>query len=259
LGKSSRSMNVRHEQIVDYLGGNGEVSAQDLADRFSVSLASIRRDLVLLDQAGRITRTHGGAILSKPSVVEFAFMERGNVNARQKRAIARAVAAMIEPGKSVALDSGTTTLEVAKALAGIPGLTVLTSSLAIASVLYAQDAIETVLLGGTARRGSPDLTGWLTAENLKRFHVDYAIVGADGVTPEGVYTIALDLARVCEGVMETGSTCMLVADHSKIGRPSFCRYATVKQIDHVVTDNGVPGKERKWLNKLANDVTYVKA
>ncbi|MFA6240607.1 MAG: DeoR/GlpR family DNA-binding transcription regulator [Candidatus Hydrogenedentales bacterium] len=259
MGRSSRIMNMRHEQLIDYLSGKDEVSAQELADRFSVSLASIRRDLMLLDQSGRITRTHGGAILSRPGVVEFAFMERGNVNAREKRAIARAVAAMIEPGKSVALDSGTTTLEVAKAVAAIPGLTVLTSSLAIASVLYAHDAVETVLLGGTARRGSPDLTGWLTAENLKRFHVDYAIVGADGVTPEGVYTIALDLARLCEGVMEAGSTCVLVADHSKIGRPSFCRYAAVKQFDHVVTDNGVPAKERKWLKKLANEVTYVKA
>ncbi|MBX7254853.1 MAG: DeoR/GlpR family DNA-binding transcription regulator [Candidatus Hydrogenedentes bacterium] len=259
MGKSSRAANVRHGQIVGHLNGKGEVTAQELAEKFSVSLASIRRDLQQLEQVGSITRTHGGAILSKPGIVEFAFQERGNTNAPEKRAIARAVAAMIEPGSSVALDSGTTTLEVAKAIAGIPGLTVLTSSLAIASVLYAHDELETVLLGGTARRGSPDLTGWLTAENLTRFHVDYAIVGADGVTPDGVFTIALDLASVCEGVMQAGTQRILVVDHSKIGRRSFCRYAAVKQFDRIITDTGVRASERKWLKKLANDVLYVKA
>lgn len=257
MNRDRRITNVRHEQIVDYLSGKGEVSAQELAARFSVSLASIRRDLLALDRTGHVMRTHGGALLSKPGIVEFAFMERGNVNASEKQAIARAVAARIEPGASVALDSGTTTLEVAKAIAGIPGLRVLTSSLAIASVLYAHDDIETVLLGGTARKGSPDLTGWLTAENLKLFHVDYAIVGADGVTPDGAYTIALDLARVCEDVMAAGTTCVLAADHSKIGRPSFCRYAAIQQFDRIVTDSAVPASERKWLKKLARDVTYV--
>ena len=245
--------------MVEYVAGEGGASVQDLARRFNVSAATVRRDLTMLERAGRLIRTHGGAILSKPGVVEFAFVERLDRHAEAKRAIGRKVAAMIEANSTLALDSGTTTLEVAKALVGIPGLTVLTSSLAIASVLYAHDTVEMVLLGGTGRRGSPDLTGWLTEENLKRFHVNYAIVGADGVTREGAYTRAVDLARICQCVLAAGETSILVADHSKIGVPSFSRYAALSQFNHVVTDASVPAGARRWLNRGAKNVVYARA
>lgn len=257
MSRKTSGLNVRHEQIVETVAATGEVLAQSLARQFNVSLVTIRRDLLLLEEEGRIIRTHGGAVLSKAGVVEFAYVERGGQYAPQKRAIARDLANLIKPGSTLALDNGTTTLEVAKAVVGIPGLTVLTSSLAIASVLYAHEGLETVLLGGTARKGSPDLTGWLTTENIKRFHVDYAVVGADGVTPDGAYTTAVDLARVCEAVMSAGTQAILVTDHSKIGRPSFCRYASLKQFAQIMTDEGVPVSERKWLDQIAGRVTYV--
>ncbi len=251
-------MNARHERIVAFLGGRGEASVQDLAEHFDVSLMTIRRDLALLERAGRLTRTHGGAVLSKPGVVEFAFVEKGERFAAEKRAIAREAARLVQPGMSVALDSGTTTLEVAKAIRSIDGITVLTSSLAIASVLYAQDNVELVLLGGTARKGSPDLTGWLTEENLKQFKVDLAIVGADGVTPDGAYTKAVDLTRVCQAVMAAGQRTILVLDHSKLGKTSFARFTTLNRIDHLITDAGAASPTRKWLSKAVSNITYAK-
>jgi DeoR/GlpR family transcriptional regulator of sugar metabolism len=257
MARKSGVANVRFERIVDFVNRNGEASAQALAEHFGVSPVTIRRDLMLLERSGRVTRTHGGAIPSKPGVVEFAFQERGARNAEEKHAIALAVALSLKPGCTVALDSGTTTLEVAKAISSLEGLTVLTCSLAIAAVLQAYDSVETVLLGGTLRRGSPDLTGWLTEETLQRFRVDYAIVGADGITPEGAYASAVDLARICEAVLKAGTSTVLVADHSKMGRPSFVRYATLKQFDRVVTDSGVPATARKWLNTSARQVEYV--
>jgi len=251
-------MNVRHDRIVEYVASRGETPAGELASRLGVSLATVRRDLALLERAGRLVRTHGGALLSKAGVVEFAFAERSERFSAEKRAIARKVASMVPPGATLALDSGTTTTEVAKALAGTKGLTVLTSSLAIASVLYARDDVDMVLLGGASRKGSPDLTGWLTEENLKRFHVDYAIVGADGVTRDGAYTRALDLARICQAVLAAGRTSILVVDNSKIGTPSFSRYATLKEFDCLVTDTGVPAAARRWLNRAGNQVLYVR-
>ncbi|MDQ1258074.1 MAG: hypothetical protein QG656_2683 [Candidatus Hydrogenedentes bacterium] len=258
MGEKTSRMNIRHSRIVDHIGAREEASVQELARRFGVSVMTIRRDLLLLEQAGRVTRTHGGAILSKPRIAEFAFVERGERYAEEKRAIARAAAARIEPGHTVALDSGTTTLEVAKTLAGIERLTVLTSSLAIASVLYAHENIETVLLGGTPRRGSPDLTGWLTEQNLRQFHVDHAIVGADGVIRDGAYTSAVDLSRICQAVLASGASSMLVADHSKIGRPSFSRYAGLDAFDLIVTDTGVPRAARRWLDQAAKKVVYAR-
>ena len=251
-------MNVRHDKIVKLLSKQGEASVQVLADSFGVSVMTIRRDLMLLEQARRLTRTHGGAVLSKVGVVEFAFERKGKKYAAEKHAIALAVASLIRPGMSISLDSGTTTLEVAKAIASIDSLTVLTSSLAIASALYAHENIELVLLGGRARTGSPDLTGLLTEENTRQFHVDLAIVGADGVNREGAFTTTVDVTRVCQAIMAGGEKTMLVADHSKFSRPSFARFATLKEIDDIITDAGTPPATRKWLSKHARRVTYAK-
>ena len=108
-GKRTR-VNVRNDQLIHYVTERGEASVEELAARFRVSAATIRRDLMLLEQAGHLRRTHGGAIPSRTGVVEFAFSERGEQHAEEKRAIGRRVAGMIEPGSTVALDSGTTTL-----------------------------------------------------------------------------------------------------------------------------------------------------
>ena len=258
MNRKATRLNVRHDQLVEYVSAKGRASVEELARRFRVSLATVRRDLIILERAGRLNRTHGGAIPSRTGVIEFAFSERGELYSKEKQAIGREVAEMIERGSTVALDSGTTTLEVAKALGGVEGLTVLTSSLAIASVLYGRRDVELVLLGGTAREDSPDLTGWLTEENLKRFLVDYAVVGADGVTGNGVYTRAMDLARICQAVLSAGRKSILVADHSKMGTRSFSRYASLSQFDQVVTDTGVSSATRKWLSRAARDVVYVK-
>ena len=158
-------MNARHEDILKLLRERGDASVQVLAESFGVSVMTVRRDLMLLEQAGKLTRTHGGAVLSSAGIVEFAFERKGKRHAAEKRAIAREVASLVQAGMSVSLDSGTTTLEVAMAIAGIDSLTVLTSSLAIASALYASENIELVLLGGragraarTSRAGSPRRT-----------------------------------------------------------------------------------------------------
>jgi DeoR family fructose operon transcriptional repressor len=255
--RNASKTNVRHDQLIDYIARAGEATVQALAGCFQVSIMTIRRDLMQLEAEGRVIRTHGGAILSKPGVVEFSFAERNERYAAEKRAIAREVARMIKPGQTLALDSGTTTLEVAKAIMGIEGVTVLTCSLAIASVLYSQETVELVLLGGTPRRGTPDLIGWLTEQNLRQFHVDFAVVGADGLTADGAYTMSVDATRVCQAVLAVGQTTILVTDHSKFGKPSFSRYAALKDFDHIITDADAPPEARQWLNRQAADVIYV--
>lgn len=249
-------MNARHDRMAEYIGGREEASVPELARHFNVSVMTIRRDLVLMERAGRLTRTHGGAFLSKQSIVEFAFAERGKEHAAEKRAIAREVAARIEPGMTISLDSGTTTLEVARNIAHVSPLTVLTSSLAIASVLYAHDNIDLVLLGGAVRKGSPDLMGWLTEQNLRQFHVDLAIVGADGVTRDGAFTNAIDLTRVCQAIMAGATRTILVVDHSKFGRASFARFAALNEFAEVFTDAKTPASVHSWLSGSKRKVWY---
>ncbi len=247
--KSERveKLKTRYEQIVAYVARHGEAQVAQLAQHFAVSAMTIRRDLAALEAQGRLTRTHGGAVLARETTVEFAFSEKERRYAAEKRAIAREVMNLLKPGMSISLDSGTTTLEVARLLSEVSGVTVLTSSLAIASVLYTQESIQLVLLGGTVRKGSPDLTGWLTEANLEQFHVDLAIVGADGVTRQGAYTRAVDQTRVCKALMAGAEKTVLAVDHSKLGTASFARVAPLHAFDSIISDQGASQEVRKWL------------
>lgn len=251
-------MNTRRTKIIELLSKEGEVYVQDLAQDLHVTTMTIRRDLDSLEREGALIRTHGGAVLAKAGIIEFSFKRKGEEHSLEKRAIAQEVAEFIEPGMTVALDTGTTALEVANAIAGLDNLTVLTSSLVIASTLYARDNINLVLLGGKARRGSPDLTGWLTEENLKHFRVDVTVVGADGADQDGVYTSDESVARVTQAMIATAGSGVLALDHSKFVRPAFLKYAAWSDFDHVVTDSRVPRTVRKWLRRATSHVVYAK-
>lgn len=158
---------------------------------------------------------------------------------------------------TLVMDTGTTTLEVARALRGVGRLTVLTSSLAVASELHTDPGMEIVLLGGNVGRNSPDLFGALTEDNLRRFRVQLAILGADAVDERGLYTTDLPIARVSEAMIEVARDTALVVDSRKFRRQSFVRFAGWDVIRHVVTDAGVSPADRDWLGKVVQDVRYV--
>ena len=250
------SWNSRQNEILDLLGREGEVVVVTLAAQFGVSEMTIRRDLTRLARAGKLSRTHGGAMPSRAGIVEFSFQENLNRNAEQKRAIAQAAARAVQPGMTVLLDTGSTTLEVARAIAGLPKLTVLTTSLMIAAALHTQESIELILLGGTVRKDSPDLSGPLTEENLGRFRVNLAVLGADGVSADGVFTESMNVARVSRAIVKAAERAVLTIDGSKFGRAALVRYAEWQDFNQVITDKGVPAQVRKWLNRKGPEVVY---
>ncbi|HUS47288.1 MAG TPA: DeoR/GlpR family DNA-binding transcription regulator [Phycisphaerae bacterium] len=247
---------ARHNAILDRLARDGEVTVETLVKQFRVNAVTVRRDLARLERQGLLARTHGGAIASRGSTVEFAFQKRQQTHPAEKAAIARAAAAMVEPGMAVCLDTGTTTLEVARRIAPVANLTVLTSSLAIASVLYPHENIELMLLGGTVRKGRADLFGQITEENLRRFRVHLAFLGADAASPDGLFTTDTHIARVSRAILEGAAKAVLVADHSKFQATSFVKFADWNDIDGVITDAGAPAAVRAWLGGLAAAVTY---
>jgi DeoR/GlpR family transcriptional regulator of sugar metabolism len=244
----------RHSAILELLGQGKEVSVAAFARRFRVTPVTIRRDLDALREQGLVERTHGGAVLQGRGRVEFAFRRREETMAAAKRAIGAAAAELVRPGMSVSIDTGTTTLEVARALAGIDGLTVLTSSLPVAAALHPVAGIELVLLGGRTRKDHPDLFGALTEENLSRFEVDLAILGADAVDRAGLMTTDVDIARVSRAMIRHAAGRVLVADHTKFGRRALVRIAGWDDVDTVVTDKGMDGETRKWLRRAARTV-----
>ena len=252
-------MNARQAEILDRLKRHGEVSVRALARRFAVTAMTIRRDLDGLDAEGRLVRTHGGAIRSRAGIVEFAIAEKSRRRAAEKRAIGRAVAAMLRPGATLLLDTGTTTLEVARALAATEGLTVLTTSLAIAAALYPCENIDLVLLGGTMRKNSPDLSGFLTEENLRRFQVHWAVLGADAASKAGVYTTDLAVARCCAAMLACAKRKVLALDSSKFAARALFRYAQWRAFDAVVTDAGAPAAVKRWLRRAVPEFHFVPA
>lgn len=241
------SKHRRHEEILALLEARGEQSVEDLAARFGVSPMTVRRDLADLVAAGQAQRTHGGAVLSRTGIAQFRFVRRHESMVAEKRAIARLAAARIRPGMTVLIDTGTTALEVARELRLVDGLRIVTTSLPVAAELHDAPGHELLLLGGTVRRGEPDLTGPLTERNLAEFRVDAAILGADAAEPGGVFTDDPAVARVSRAMISAARDAILVLDHGKFTRRAFAKYADWGQFAAVVTDSGLPEPVRSWL------------
>ena len=244
----------RHDAILRHLTDRGPASVADFASSLHASEITIRRDLAALAARGLLRRTRGGAAPVPSGTAEFVFEQaRQSANLPAKRAIGSAAAERIEPGTSLSLDTGTTTLEVARCLPRSTNLRVLTSSLAIASLLHTREDIELILLGGAVRKGSPDLYGLITERNLRDLRVDLAVIGADAVGPDGLFTTDQRIAQVSRAMIESADAVCLVADASKFAARALIRYAEWDQVTSVVTDTTLGRPNRQWLRRLNVD------
>lgn len=213
------------------------MSVEELAAELNVSDMTIRRDLGRLAEQGQVVRTHGGASPGNQVSFEFQFLRRSQENAAAKQLIGTTAAAMINDGQSVLLDSGSTTLAIARELTQRNRLTVITTSLPIASVLQRAPRVETLLLGGYVRRESPDLEGPLTEANLDYLRADVAFIGADGIDAAGnVYNASLSLARMLAKMVTSAERVFVVADQTKLGRRALASFGNVTQWAGLITD-----------------------
>ncbi len=215
----------------------GECSVESLSRELGVSDMTVRRDLQHLAESGRVVRTHGGAAPAEQVLFEFQFLHRASHHRLEKDAIGVRAAALVEEGCSVMLDSGTTTLSLARHLAGRRRLTVITTSLPIAATLQSAGGVETHLLGGIVRRDAPDLEGPLTESNLDAFHADLAFIGADGIGVDGeAYNGSLTVGRMIAKMASRARSVYVVADSSKIGRPALSRFGNLRDWQGLITD-----------------------
>lgn len=246
----------REAQILERITAQRECSVGELASACKVSEMTIRRDLDELARQGRIVRTHGGATLSGGVVFEFRFLDRANHNRPAKERIARAAAAQVKDGEAVMLDSGTTTLAVARELRSRLDLTVITTSLPIASELQRCERIRVILLGGVMRRESPDLMGAIALQSLAALSGDVAFIGADAVDLEGnVYNESEDVAYLLNRLAGRAQRVYVVADSSKIGQRALARFGHLKDWCGLIVDAGISRKARESLRKNGVKVT----
>ena len=222
-----------------------------LASGFDVSEMTVRRDIEILELQGEVIRTHGGAALARRLTFEFTFKANQQKNLEQKRAIAAKAVKHISDGQVVLLDTGTTTLEIARAMASNRKVTVITTSLAIVSELQFVDDIETILLGGFLRKGSPDIHGPLTEQNLAQFSCDIAFVGADAFDETATtYTDDLRVLNLDRQMAKIAKQVVVVADSSKFGKKGMCKVFTPKEYQLLITDSQLSSKTVKIIKKI---------
>ncbi len=227
----------RQARIAEVLRSRGACSVEDLARHLGVSGMTVRRDLQTMAEARKVIRTHGGAAPAERVSFEFEFLNRVREHQAAKEAIAAAAADLVSDGQSVMLDSGTTTLALARRLKERQKLTVITTSLPIASELQFCDNIQVLLLGGLLRHDAPDLTGPLTEANLESLRADVAFIGGDAIDLEGnIYNNAPAVGRMLTKMAGSAQRVYVVADSSKIGRTALMRFGRIGSWDGLITD-----------------------
>ncbi|KEO50861.1 DeoR/GlpR family DNA-binding transcription regulator [Thioclava pacifica] len=251
------ALNFRQSEILEIARNEGRVGVEALAERFNVSLQTIRRDLTDLADAGHLERVHGGAVI-RTGVVNFAYEERRRMNEAAKAAIGRACAQAIPDNSSIILNLGTTTEAVARELLGHRNITVVTNNINVANILLANESCEILVAGGNLRRSDGGLVGDLTADFIREFKVDFAVIGASGLDADGDL-LDYDLAevRVSRTILRQARTKFLVTDASKLARSAPVRLASLSELDRVFIDAPLPGDLAQLCAEAETEVTVV--
>jgi len=229
----------RQKRIAEHLQRVEFASLDELAAVVEASQSTVRRDLALLERAGNIRRTHGGARLLNPRSDEFVFNVRDTRQLAEKKAIGRAAAQLIEPGQTVIIDAGTTTYHAAQHLeARKPQI--ITNSVPVANLFASATRVETILTGGVLYPRLGVLVGPLAVETLSHMHADVALMGAGGLTADGVFISHALLIEIQRVMLRVASRIVFCLDHTKLGRRTVARLCDLEAVGTLVTDSAAP-------------------
>ncbi len=233
----------RREQIARLVDEGGRVSVADLTTRFGVTDASIRRDLILLEGAGRLRRVHGGAVSLTAKQAGGMFAAKLRIHRDEKARIAAAAARLVSPGEIILFDSGTTVAQVAAQmpapLRAPSTITAVTYSLPVVDEIGGWDAPHLVVVGGLYLPEYRAFVGPRTIETLRSLTADTIFVGCDGLTLEaGLTTPHVLVAEVGAVATSRCRRVVAVADSSKLGRQGFTPIIPLSQVDILITDAG---------------------
>jgi DeoR/GlpR family transcriptional regulator of sugar metabolism len=239
----------RLDSIVQMLKINTSASIGEIAETFHVSQMTIRRDLEKLVEAGQVIRIPGGARIEYWRGAERSFFERLQKMSSAKRSIGTAASTLVKDGESVVLDSGTTTLYVARELRARRNVVVFTFSLAVLEELTSAEGIRVELTGGVYRSSSHDLIGHAVAKSLASICADTVIFGAAAVSfTRGVMVHDPDTQHE---LLQAGKRKVLVIDSSKIGTEATYRLCGIEDCDLIMTDKGVSADDLSRLRRMA--------
>ncbi len=242
----------RQAIILEHLRKEGFASLAELARLSGASVSTIRRDVDFLAAEGHLDRSHGGVSLRENERVSIE--PRPDVSreiARPVKAlIGRRAGALVEAGQTVFLDSGSTTMAVARGIADrdLP-LTVITNDVSIAGVLAMAPKLAVSVTGGVVRPRSATVLGAECLRSIARLQVDWAFLGAHAVAPDGASETSVEHAEIKMAAISAARNAVLVADSGKFPHRALCRFATIDAFRAVITDAGLAGDLASELSR----------
>lgn len=243
----------RRAAILDMLEHSASVQVSDLARTFGVSAVTARADLDALEAAGKLRRTHGGAVSLHKALTVSIQDKRINLNVAAKQAIAQTAIELVEDGDSIIVDSGTTALEFVHALTTRRDITVITADVTIAN--YIDDSLpqtDVILLGGTLRKGHRYLYGPLALRALEVLHADKAFLCPTSFVPNrGLMTNFEQMAQVKRAFIEAASTSIALIDATKVDAGGLMLFAPLERIDVLVMDRDPEGVVARQIESCA--------
>ncbi len=241
MKKSRQNASDRHAQLIGLLKKRGYCSVVEMSQLLNVSPMTIRRDLHMLHEKQIAEVTHGGARFSASKRIEPDFDIRTHEHLAEKQAIGKlAVERFIEEGDVVGIDSGSTTLEIVRNLPNIP-LTIVTHSLAAANVVAQNKRYSLIVLGGILQHEANCLCGPQAIAALQTLYINKLFLSTSGlVAPDGLS---------CNNLADAEVKTILCMDSSKVGRAYLARFATLNDIDTLITDNGISDESREAIER----------
>jgi DeoR family fructose operon transcriptional repressor len=236
----------RRQRVFEMVLARHTVAVTELAELFDVSSMTIRRDLQALEEQGLVEAVHGGARSSLQSPFELSFAQRELVNAEAKRAIGRLAASLVSDGEAIALDASTTTVQVARNLAG-RRVTVVTNGIKAAAELGHRPGIDVIVTGGQLHQ-TASLVGPFARATIEQLRVDWLFFSVTGITDDLALTGPSEFdAETKAALMGIARRVVLVADSTKFGRESYVRVAPLSAVHDVVTDMGLSSQ---WVEQV---------
>jgi DeoR/GlpR family transcriptional regulator of sugar metabolism len=250
-------MLARHRQslILQAVRSEGSARVSDLTQQLGVSDMTIRRDLEVLAVQGLVEKVHGGAVLpGSPASHDPGFEAKLVLERPEKTAIARTAASLVRPGTAIALAGGTTTFALAQCLLDVPGLTIVTNSLRVTNLFHGarslDGAADSVVLTGGVRTPSESLVGPVADLTIRSLHFDMLFLGCYGIDLEaGLSTPNLAEAETNRALMRVARRVVVLADHTKWGQVSLSSFASLSDVDVLITDDMLPLDVRTMLSE----------
>lgn len=235
----------RHEKIVSILNRKKSASIETLCKELYCSPATLRRDLVLLEREGLITRRRGGAAARAGASSEYSYTFRDTKRKEEKAYICSIAETFLQNGLSVFLDSSSTVFTICDSLHKYKGLSVVTNCIATAYRLAqtAQEGdIEVHVAGGRMKSGSASTIGEFASGFIQNYQADVALLSCRGITEQGAFEASQEQALVKQQMIKNAKTVLLLCDSGKFNNSYFYRLSDLNKIEAVITEKE-PSKE----------------